>query len=45
MLMCPDFTKTFTLCTDVNTVGLGAVLEQEEHVAYFSRALRGAGSR
>ena len=46
MLVCPDFTKLFTLCTDACTTGLGAVLEQEGHaIAYFSRALRGAESR
>ena len=40
------FQKTFTLCTDASSVGLGAVLEQEGHaVAYFSRALRNAESR
>ena len=42
MLLCPDFKRIFTLCTDASSIGLGAVLEHEGHtVAYFSRALRG----
>ena len=46
VLLCPDFKRILTLCTDASSIGLGAVLEQEGHaVAYFSRALRGAESR
>ena len=46
VLLCPNFKRIFTLCTDASSIGLGAVLEQEGHaVAYFSRALRGAESR
>ena len=46
VLICPDFKRTFTLCTDASIMGLGAVLEQDGHpVAYFSRALRNAEVR
>ena len=41
VLKCPDFQKKFTLCTDASGLGLGAVLEQDNHaVAYYSRSLR-----
>ena len=41
VLNCPDFKKKFTLCTDASGLGLGAVLEQDNHaVAYYSRSLR-----
>ena len=40
VLICPNFTNPFTLCTDASSHGLGAVLEQNGHaVAYYSRAL------
>ena len=41
VLLCPDFQKEFTLCTDASDLGLRAVLEQGNHaVAYYSRSLR-----
>ena len=43
VLQCPDFSKQFELYTDASGTGLGAVLEQNQHViAYYSRTLRGA---
>ena len=43
VLICPDFTRKFVLCTDASGTGLGAVLEQEGHVVeYYSRGLRNA---
>ena len=39
VLKCPDFKKKFTLCTDASGLGLGAVLEQDNHVvANYSRS-------
>ena len=43
VLVCPNFTCPFTLCTDASSRGLGAVLEQNGHaVAYYSRSLKSA---
>ncbi|KHJ39848.1 hypothetical protein D918_10120 [Trichuris suis] len=43
LLVAPDLSKEFQLCTDASEHGIGAVLEQEGRVvAYASRALRPA---
>jgi len=46
-LACPDFSRTFTLQTDVSDYGIGAILTQdtekgERVISYSSRTLNGA---
>ena len=44
VLINPDCTRKFVLCTDASGTRLGTVLEQDGHVvAYYSRVLRTAG--
>jgi hypothetical protein len=41
MLIFPDFSKPFHICTDESDTKLGAVITQEEkHIAFYSRNWR-----